>query len=72
MSGTEEAVLGGHGSQPAGGSPVLCFGQVSVSPFPLEGMRVSGNQGGLGKQCVSAIMYVSCCFHLEALFGRFC
>ncbi|XP_043737853.1 DNA repair protein RAD52 homolog isoform X2 [Cervus elaphus] len=27
MSGTEEAVLGGRGSQPAGGSPVLCFGQ---------------------------------------------
>ena len=72
MSGTEEAVLGGHDSQPAGGSPVLCFGQVSVSSS-LEGMRLSENQDGLGKQCVQRHhIHVSCSFHLETSFGHLC
>lgn len=72
MSGTAEAVLGGRGSQPAGGSPVLCFGQVSVSSS-LEGMRLSENQDGLGKQCVwRHQIHGSCYFHLETLFERLC
>ena len=59
MSGTEEAILSGRDSHPAGGSSVLCFGQVHVFFSYLEGMRLS--EKGMGKPLVEHHhIHVSC------------
>lgn len=70
MSGTEEAILSGRDSHPAGGNSVLCFGQVHVFSSYLEGMRLS--EKGMGKPLVEHHhIHVNCFFffHLSASFG---
>ncbi|XP_070309336.1 DNA repair protein RAD52 homolog isoform X2 [Odocoileus virginianus] len=55
MSGTEEAVLGGRGSQPAGGSPVLCFGQYQYTVEEHQAIQNALRQR-LGPEYISSRM----------------
>ncbi|XP_070227825.1 DNA repair protein RAD52 homolog isoform X2 [Bos mutus] len=53
MSGTEEAVLGGHDSRPAGGSPVLCFGQYQYTVEEHQAIQKALRQR-LGPEYISS------------------
>ncbi|XP_034501075.1 DNA repair protein RAD52 homolog [Ailuropoda melanoleuca] len=57
MSGTEEAVLGGHGSHPssAGGNSVLCFGQYQYTAEEYQAIQNALRQR-LGPEYVSSRM----------------
>ncbi|XDB50917.1 hypothetical protein AB1E18_004472 [Capra hircus] len=55
MSGTAEAVLGGRGSQPAGGSPVLCFGQYQYTVEEHQAIQNALRQR-LGPEYISSRM----------------
>nr|XP_025138786.1 DNA repair protein RAD52 homolog isoform X3 [Bubalus bubalis] len=55
MSGTEEAVLGGHDSRPAGGSPVLCFGQYQYTVEEHQAIQNALRQR-LGPEYISSRM----------------
>ncbi|XP_068828077.1 DNA repair protein RAD52 homolog isoform X2 [Capricornis sumatraensis] len=55
MSGTPEAVLGGRGSQPAGGSPVLCFGQYQYTVEEHQAIQNALRQR-LGPEYISSRM----------------
>ncbi|KAB0348673.1 hypothetical protein FD754_013530 [Muntiacus muntjak] len=55
MSGPEEAVFGGRGSQPTGGSPVLCFGQYQYTVEEHQAIQNALRQR-LGPEYISSRM----------------
>ncbi|XP_029809876.1 DNA repair protein RAD52 homolog isoform X3 [Suricata suricatta] len=55
MSGTEEAILGGRGSHPAGGDSVLCFGQCQYTAEEYQAIQKALRQR-LGPEYISSRM----------------